>query len=74
MTGPGAEERMEIYELYARYSWALDTGDTDGYAAFRGVRGWIVLGIRSIRRETMRKIIATGHVTLDRVIQPLGVS
>ncbi len=29
MTGPGAEDRMEIYELYARYSWALDTGDTD---------------------------------------------
>ncbi len=33
MIGPGAEERMEIYELYARYSWALDTGDTDGYVA-----------------------------------------
>lgn len=33
MTGPGAEVRLAIYELYARYSWALDTGDTDGYVA-----------------------------------------
>ena len=24
---------MEIYELFARYSWALDTGDTDAYVA-----------------------------------------
>jgi hypothetical protein len=31
MRGPSAEERTEIYELYARYSWALDTGDTEGY-------------------------------------------
>ena len=30
MPGPSAQERTEIYELYARYSWALDTGDTDG--------------------------------------------
>jgi uncharacterized protein (TIGR02246 family) len=28
---PSAVDRTEIYELYARYSWALDTGDTDGY-------------------------------------------
>jgi len=31
MTGPSTEDRLEIYELYARYSWALDTGDTEGY-------------------------------------------
>ncbi len=31
MPGPGAQDRTEIYELYARYSWALDTGDTEGY-------------------------------------------
>jgi hypothetical protein len=28
---PSASDRTEIYELYARYSWALDTGDTEGY-------------------------------------------
>ncbi len=33
MTEPTTEDRLAIYELYARYSWALDTGDTDGYVA-----------------------------------------
>jgi len=33
MQSPSAQDRTEIYELYARYSWALDTGDTDGYVA-----------------------------------------
>jgi hypothetical protein len=33
MTGPGTQDRLEILELYARYCWALDTGDTDGYVA-----------------------------------------
>ena len=33
MPGPSAEDRTAIYEMYARYSWALDTGDTDGYVA-----------------------------------------
>ena len=31
MQKPSTQDRLEIYELYARYSWALDTGDTDGY-------------------------------------------
>jgi SnoaL-like protein len=31
--GPSAEDRARIEELYSRYSWALDTGDTDGYVA-----------------------------------------
>lgn len=33
LTGPSLEDRLQIYELYARYCWALDTGDTDGYVA-----------------------------------------
>jgi hypothetical protein len=33
MPAPSVQDRTEIYELYARYSWALDTGDTDGYVA-----------------------------------------
>ena len=33
MQVPSTQDRTEIYELYARYSWALDTGDTDGYVA-----------------------------------------
>jgi len=31
MKGPSTEDRLAIIELYARYSWALDTGDTEGY-------------------------------------------
>jgi SnoaL-like domain len=33
MQSPSTADRVAIYELYARYSWALDTGDTDGYVA-----------------------------------------
>jgi uncharacterized protein (TIGR02246 family) len=33
MTPITTEDRLAIYELYARYCWALDTGDTDGYVA-----------------------------------------
>jgi hypothetical protein len=31
MTAATPEERAGIEDLYARYYWALDTGDTDGY-------------------------------------------
>lgn len=31
--GPSVEDRFAIQDLYARYCWALDTGDTDGYVA-----------------------------------------
>jgi hypothetical protein len=31
--GPSVQDRLAIHDLYARYSWALDTGDTDGYVA-----------------------------------------
>jgi uncharacterized protein (TIGR02246 family) len=33
MTRPSVEDELAIRELYARYCWALDTGDTDGYCA-----------------------------------------
>ncbi|MBO9498098.1 MAG: nuclear transport factor 2 family protein [Novosphingobium sp.] len=33
MTRPSVEDELRIRELYARYSWALDTGDTEGYCA-----------------------------------------
>ena len=33
MNGPGVEDRLAIQDLYARYCWALDTGDTEGYVA-----------------------------------------
>jgi len=33
MSGPSLEERVAIEDLYARYTWALDTGDLDRFAA-----------------------------------------
>jgi len=33
MNRPSLEDRAEIEDLYARYMWALDTGDSEGYAA-----------------------------------------
>jgi SnoaL-like domain len=30
---PSLEDTLLIHDLYARYSWALDTGDTDAYVA-----------------------------------------
>ena len=33
MARPAVEDELAIRELYARYSWALDTGDTDAYCA-----------------------------------------
>lgn len=33
MTQPTFEQELGIRSLYARYSWALDTGDTDTYVA-----------------------------------------
>ncbi|MGZ3195678.1 MAG: nuclear transport factor 2 family protein [Croceibacterium sp.] len=33
MSRPPVEDELAIRELYARYCWALDTGNTDGYCA-----------------------------------------
>ena len=33
MARPATEDELAIRELYARYCWALDTGDTEGYVA-----------------------------------------
>lgn len=35
------EDRAEIEDLMARYCWALDTGDFDGYAACFAEDGWL---------------------------------
>ena len=33
MKRPSVEDTLLIHDLYARYSWALDTGDTESYVA-----------------------------------------
>ncbi len=35
------EDRVEIEELMARYAWALDIGDFEGYAATFCADGWL---------------------------------
>ena len=63
MQGPSTQDRIEIYELYARYSWALDTGDTDGYVALFTADAEVTEETRSgeleVRkgRDEIRKIV-----------------
>jgi SnoaL-like domain len=71
MKNPSAHDRTEIYEMYARYSWALDTGDTDGYVALftedaeatEETRG----GELEVRkgREEIRKLVLKFHDRAD---------
>ena len=63
-----AEDRLQIHELYARYAWALGTGDTEGFVAcftadavlcediFEEVDRWV--GVANIRAmiEFFRKL------------------
>jgi hypothetical protein len=35
------EDRLDLHELIARYAWALDTGDADGYVDCFFEDGWI---------------------------------
>ena len=58
MTGPTTEDRLAIYELYARYSWALDTGDTDGYVALFTADGFGIHGRPASLRLTLPPLAA----------------
>lgn len=71
MKGPGTEDRLAIYELYARYCWALDTGDTEGYVALFTVDGEASEETRDgtieIRRgrDEIRKLVLKFHERTD---------
>lgn len=71
MQGPSALDRTEIYDLYARYSWALDTGDTEGYLSFftddAEASEETSSGEIEIRkgREEIRKLILKFHERAD---------
>jgi len=47
-----AEDRLEIHELYARYAWALGTGDTESFVAC------VLQATRFTPRTYLRKRIA----------------
>ncbi len=71
MSGPTFQDRTEIYELYARYSWALDTGDTDGYVALFTVDAEVTEETRDggleVRRghDGVRKLVLKFHERPD---------
>ena len=35
------EDRLDLFDLIARYCWTLDTGDVDGYVACFTEDGWV---------------------------------
>ena len=67
MSGPDTRDRLEILELYARYSWALDTGDTDGYVALFAADAEVVEETRDgtldvrIGHAEVRKLVLKFH-------------
>lgn len=67
MNGPTTDVRMAIVDLYARYCWALDTGDTDAYVATFTEDGEVVEetrdGTLDIRkgRDEIRKLVLKFH-------------
>jgi hypothetical protein len=71
MQGPSVQDRLEIIELYARYSWALDTGDTDGYVLLFAEDGEASEETREggleVRRgrEEIRKLVLKFHQRPD---------
>ncbi len=71
MNAPSVQDRLEIYELYARYSWALDTGDTEGYVALFTVDAEATEETREggleVRqgRDEIRKLVLKFHERVD---------
>jgi hypothetical protein len=49
------EDRLQIQELFARYAWALDTGDLPGFLACFTEDGWLssVGGVRRVGHEAI---------------------
>jgi len=66
------EDRVEIEELMARYAWALDLGDFEGYAACFTEDGWLEHWPqgRCIGREGLKR--ATDSLWYDEPYHYLG--
>jgi ketosteroid isomerase-like protein len=70
VNGPSVQDRLLIDELYARYSWALDTGDTDGYVDLftpdAVVYETVPDGLRRVAgREEIREFVLRFHRNPD---------
>lgn len=57
-----AQDLVEIQQLYAKYNWALDTGDSKGYADTFTPDG--IFNKTSVGREALMKFADTFHAGL----------
>ena len=71
------EDRLEILELFARYSWAFDTGDADAYASVFTEDGVMEGGskriagrdeLRAFVRRLWDPAVATQHWTTNHLL------
>jgi hypothetical protein len=66
MKRPSVEDTLLIHDLVARYSWALDTGDTDSYVRLYAPDGVVLEtrpeGVREARgRDAIRELVLRFH-------------
>ena len=66
MKRPPVEDELLIHDLYARYSWALDTGDTDAYVALYSPEAVVLEsrpeGVREARgHDAVRELVLRFH-------------
>lgn len=67
MKRPSVEDTLLIHDLYARYSWALDTGDTEAYVALYAPDAVVVEhaadGVREARGHgAIRELVLRFHL------------
>lgn len=67
---PSVEDTLSIHDLYARYSWALDTGDTEAYVALYAPDAVVYEnlpdGVREARgRDEIREFVMRFHANPD---------
>jgi hypothetical protein len=66
MKRPSLEDTLLIHDLFARYSWALDTGDTDSYVQLYAPDAVILEarpeGVREARgHDAIRELVLRFH-------------
>ena len=62
MKRPSVEDTLLIHDLFARYSWALDTGDTDAYVQLYAPDAVVL----ETRPEGVRE--ARGHAAIRELV------
>jgi hypothetical protein len=56
-----ADDRFGVYDLYARYSWALDTVDEEAYMGVFAPTGRYNTFQGEALRENFRRLVGTDH-------------